>query len=179
MAVTRIQKEKTVEVLVDELSRAGSIILTDFTGINVADMTELRSGMRENEVTFKVVKNTLLRRIFREMEISEDEDVYRLMEGPTALAYAGDEVIPIKMIKKFAEAHKGLPIVKGGLVSGSSYGVEELMKLAETPSREELLAKFMGSAMSPLQGFVTVSSGIIKKLLYALNAVKESKENQA
>jgi large subunit ribosomal protein L10 len=177
MAVSRKQKEKVVTTLVDELGQARSVILTDFTGINVEDMTDLRVRMRENDISFKVVKNTLLRRIFDEIEIGEDQNVYALMEGPTALAYSSDEVLPIKVIKKFAEDHNGLPQVKGGLVSGVTYEVGKLMKLADIPSRDELLAKFMGSARSPLQGFVSVSSGIIRKFFYALNAVRESKEN--
>ncbi|MBN2586657.1 MAG: 50S ribosomal protein L10 [Candidatus Fermentibacteraceae bacterium] len=177
MAVSRKQKEKVVATLIGDLGEARSVILADFTGINVADMTDLRVQMRENGITFTVVKNTLLRKIFKEIEIGKEQDVYSMMEGPTALAYSSDEVMPIKVIKKFAEDHDGLPQVKGGLVSGVTYEVGKLMKLADIPSRDELLAKFMGSALSPLQGFVSVSSGIIRKFFYALNAVRESKEN--
>ena len=177
MAVSRKQKENVVATLIEDLGEAGSVILADFTGVNVEAMTELRTQMRENNVTFTVVKNTLLRRIFNEIEVKDDEGVYSLMEGPTALAYAVDEVLPIKIIKKFADSHKGLPRVKGGFVSGETYEVGKLMRLADIPSRDELIAKFMGSARSPLQGFVSVSSGIVKKFFYAVNAIKESKEN--
>ncbi|OPL19920.1 MAG: hypothetical protein AVO35_00215 [Candidatus Aegiribacteria sp. MLS_C] len=177
MAVSRKQKEKVIATLIDELGRAKSVVLTDFTGIDVAGMTDLRVLMRENDVGFTVVKNTLLRRIFSEIEVDGDQDVYGMMEGPTALAYSGDEVTPIKVIRKFAEDHDGLPQVKGGMVSGQSYETSKLLKLADIPSRDELLAKFMGSARSPLQGFVSVSSGIIRKFFYVLNAVRESREN--
>ncbi len=177
MAVSRKQKENVVATLIEDLGEAGSVILTDFTGINVEAMTELRYQMRENNVNFTVVKNTLLRRIFNEIEVNNDEGVYTMMEGPTALAYAIDEVLPIKIIKKFANDHKGLPRVKGGFVSGETYEVGKLMRLADIPSRDELIAKFMGSARSPLQGFVSVSSGIIRKFFYAVNALRESKEN--
>ncbi|MCK4807669.1 MAG: 50S ribosomal protein L10 [Candidatus Aegiribacteria sp.] len=177
MAVSRKQKENVVVTLIKDLGEAGSVILTDFTGINVEDMTELRAQMRENDVNFTVVKNTLLRRIFNEIKVEENEGVYAMMEGPTALAYATDEVLPIKIIKKFAQDHKGLPQVKGGFVSGETYEIGKLMRLADIPSRDELLAKFMGSARSPLQGFVSVSSGIIRKFFYAVNAIRESKEN--
>lgn len=177
MAVSRKQKEKVVATLVEDLGTAKSVILADFTGIDVADMTDLRVQMRNNDITFTVVKNTLLRRVFNQIEIGDEENVYSMMEGPTALAYADDEVVPIKIIKKFAEDHEGLPRVKGGLVSGETYEVGKLMKLADIPSRDELLAKFMGSANSPLQGFVSVSSGIIRKFFYALGAIRETKEN--
>ncbi len=177
MAVSRKQKESVVATLIEDLGKAGSVILADFTGVNVEAMTELRTQMRENNVSFTVVKNTLLRRIFNEIEVNNDEGVYTMMEGPTALAYASDEVLPIKIIKKFANDHKGLPRVKGGFVSGETYEVGKLMRLADIPSRDELIAKFMGSACSPLQGFVSVSSGIIRKFFYAVNALRESKEN--
>ena len=177
MAVSRKLKESVVATLIGDLGESGSVILTDFTGVNVETMTELRTQMRENNITFTVVKNTLLRRIFNEMEVKSDEGVYAMMEGPTALAYATDEVLPIKIIKKFADNHKGLPRVKGGFVSGETYEVTKLMRLADIPSRDELIAKFMGSARSPLQGFVSVSSGIIKKFFFAVNAIRESKEN--
>ncbi len=177
MAVSRKQKENVVAALIEDLGEAGSVILTDFTGVNVKAMTELRTKMRENNVNFTVVKNTLLRRIFNEIEVKNDDGIYAMMEGPTALAYAIDEVLPVKIIKKFAEDHKGLPRIKGGFVSGETYEVGKLMRLADIPSRDELLAKFMGSARSPLQGFVSVSSGIIRKFFYAVNAIRESKEN--
>ncbi len=177
MAVSRKQKENVVATLIKDLGEAGSVILTDFTGINVEDMTELRVEMRENDVNFTVVKNTLLRRIFHEIKVKEDEGVYAMMEGPTALAYSTDEILPIKLIKKFSDNHKGLPQIKGGFVSGETFEIDKLMCLADTPSRDELLAKFLGSACSPLQGFVSVSSGIIRKFFFALNAIRESKEN--
>jgi len=177
MAVSRKQKENVVTTLIEDLGDAGSVILADFTGINVEDMTDLRVQMRENNVNFTVVKNTLLRRIFNEIEVGKDEGIYAMMEGPTALAYSEDEVLPIKIIRKFAEGHKGRPQVKGGFVSGETYEVGKLMRLAEIPSREVLLAKLLGSANSPLQGFVSVSSGIIKKFFYAVNAIRESKQN--
>ncbi|MEN8208723.1 MAG: 50S ribosomal protein L10 [Candidatus Fermentibacteria bacterium] len=177
MAVSRKQKENVVANLIEDLGEAGSVILTDFTGVNVETITELRNEMRENNVTFTIVKNTLLRKAFNEIEVKDDEGIYALMEGPTALAYAADEVLPIKIIKEFAKGHKGLPVVKGGFVSGVTYETDKLMRLADIPSRDELIAKFMGSARSPLQGFVSVSSGILKKFFYAVNAIRESKEN--
>jgi large subunit ribosomal protein L10 len=177
MAVSREQKEKVVATLINDLGQAKSVILTDFTGINVADMTDLRVKMRENDVTFTVVKNTLLKRVLDQIEVGEDQDVYAMMDGPTALAYADDEVMPIKLLKQFAEDHNGLPQIKGGMVSGTTLHVEKLMRLADIPSRDELLAKMMGSLKSPMSGFVSVTSGVIRKFFYVLGAIKDSKEN--
>lgn len=177
MAISREQKEKFVTTLVEDLSGAGSVVFADFTGINVEDMTELRQHLREQNVTFTIVKNTLLKRVFNTLEIDESEGVFSMMEGPTALAYCADEVLPIKIIRNFAKNHKGLPQVKGGFVSGETYALAKMMELAEIPSRDELLAKMLGSISSPLQGFVSVSSGIIRKLFYTVVAIKDSKEN--
>ena len=177
MAISREQKEKVIASLVEGLDEAGSVVFADFTGIAVEDMTELRKDMRENSVNFTVVKNTLLKKVFNLIEIDENEGVFSLMEGPTALAYSADEVLPIKILRNFARNHKGLPQVKGGFVAGETYAPAKMMELAEIPSRDELLAKMLGSISSPLQGFVSVSSGIIRKLFYTVIAIKDSRKN--
>lgn len=177
MAITRDQKEKVIAVLVEDLDQAGSIVLADFTGINVQDITELRDQMRESNVTFTIVKNSLLKRAFTRMQVDENEGIFAMMEGPTALAYSCDEVLPMKILKKFADAHKGLPVVKGGFVSGGTFQASKMLELADIPPRDELLAKMLGSLNSPVQSFVSVSSGIIRKLLYTVNAVIDSRKN--
>jgi len=177
MAVSRQTKEQVAATLTEELGAAGSIVLADFTGINVEDMTELRKTLRENGVRFEIVKNTILRRVFKQIEVDESDGVYDLMYGPTALAYAADEVLPIRLIKSFSDKHGGLPTVKGGFVSRHTYGRDSMMALADIPGREVLLSKFLGSATMPLQGFVSVTSGMIRKFFYALNALKDSKDN--
>jgi large subunit ribosomal protein L10 len=177
MAVSRQSKDKVAVALTGDLAHAGSVVLADFTGINAENMTELRKTLRENGIQFEIVKNTILRRVFRQIDVDETDGVYALMSGPTALAYAKDEVLPIRVLKKFAETHGGMPSVKGGFVSRHAYGRADMMQLADIPSREVLLSKFLGSASMPIQGFVMVTSGIIRKFFYALNALRESKDN--
>ena len=176
MSVARERKETIVATLAKDLSESRSVVLADFTGINVEEITELRREFREAGVTFTIVKNTLLKRVFEETNVDGDEPVYALMQGPTALAYAPDEVLPVRIMKKFAGEHDGRPEIKGGFVSGASYTREQMLDLADMPGRDELLARVMGSLNSPVQGFVTVSGAIIRKLLHALNAIAESKE---
>jgi large subunit ribosomal protein L10 len=178
MSVAREKKETIVTTLVKELAEAKSVVLADFTGIDVEEITALRSEFREAGVTFTVVKNTLLRRIFSESDVSGDEAVYALMQGPTALAYAGDEVLPVRIMKKFAGNHDGRPAIKGGFVSGTSYSREQMLDLASLPGREELLAKILGSLNAPLQGFVSVSGGIIRRLVYAVASLAEKNREQ-
>ncbi|PIE52679.1 50S ribosomal protein L10 [Candidatus Fermentibacteria bacterium] len=177
MSITRNQKETVVSTLNIGVDEAGAVVLADFTGINVEQMTELRRQMREAGITFKVVKNTLLRRALENIGVDSAEDVFGLLNGPTAIAYSKDEVAPARLLKSFSKEHKGIPAIKGGFVSGRSFNVDEVMSLADMPSREELLAKVLGSANAPVQGFVMVTSGVIRKFLYAVNAISESKEN--
>lgn len=176
MAVSRKKKHEIVEDLSEGFEGAKSFVLTDFSGIDVDEMTELRAKMREAGVSYTVVKNTLLRRIFSNVGIEDGEVFLGRIEGPTAVAYSDDEVMPAKVISEFAEDHGGRPSIKAGFVAGESMDIDGVERLAKVPSREELLSRLVGSAQSPLQGFVCVSSGIIRKFLYAVNAVRESKE---
>ncbi len=176
MSVTRQSKEATVATLVGELTSCGAFVLADFTGINVEEMTELRRAMRRNGVYFTVVKNTILEKVLRNVELTGDEEIFRCLRGPTALASSRDEVLPARVLKEFAESHEGRPVIKGGFVSGRSFTAGQVAELAEMPGRGELLARVMGSATAPVRGFVSVTGGVIRKLLYALNAVRESKQ---
>lgn len=177
MSITRQRKETTVASLTEELGSGGAFVLADFTGITVADMTELRKTMRDRGVRFTVVKNTLLDIVLKGVELTGEEGVFQYLQGPTAIASSRDEVLPAKLLKEFAAAHEGRPVIKGGFVAGRSYDAAQVASLAEMPGRDELLARVMGSATAPIRGFVTVTGGVVRKLLYALNAVKESKGN--
>jgi large subunit ribosomal protein L10 len=177
MSITRNHKETVVSHLNDTMNDAGAVVLADFTGINVEQMTELRRRMREAGITFTVVKNTLLRRALHDIGVDSEEGIFGLLNGPTAIAYAADEIAPAKILKDFSKENKGIPVLKGGFVSGRTFSVNEVVSLADMPSREELLSKILGSANAPLQGFVMVTSGVIRKFLYAVNAISESKEN--
>ena len=176
MSITRNHKEVVVSTLQGGIGESGSVVLADFTGINVEAMTELRIQMREAGIVFTVVKNTLLRRAFEEIGIEPDEEIFGVLNGPTAIAYSEDEVAPARIIKAFSKAHKGLLVMKGGFVAGRSFSAAEVISLADMPSKDELLARVIGSMNSPLQGFVMVTSGVLRKFLYAVNAISESKE---
>ncbi len=176
MSITRKDKEVVVSDLNGGIQDSGSVVLADFTGINVENITELRVQMREAGVSFHVVKNTLLKRALEEIGVGTEESIFGILNGPTAIAYSSDEVLPAKIIKAFQKAHKGLLTMKGGFVSGRSFNADEVLSLADMPSKEELLSRVVGSMNSPIQGFVMVTSGVIRKFLYAVNAISESKE---
>jgi len=176
MSVTRKQKEVVVSDLNSGIEAAGAVVLADFTGINVEDMTELRRQMREAGVTFAVVKNTLLKRALGEIGIDSEEGIFGFLNGPTAIAYCADEISPSRILKNFGKEHGGVPVMKGGFVSGRTFSVAEVTSLADIPGREVLIARLLGSMNAPLQGFVTVTGGVIRKFLYAVSAISESKE---
>jgi large subunit ribosomal protein L10 len=175
VSITRQRKEQVLADLTGNLRQGGSIVLADFTGINVAKMTKLRSELRAAGVGFMVVKNTILRKAFDGIEVG-GEPVVALAQGPTAIAWATDEILPVKTLKRFSQGNDGRPAIKGGFVSGRSLSAGEMMTLAELPGREELIARILGSMNAPLQGFVNVTGGVLRGFLNAVNAVKEKQE---
>ncbi len=175
MSITRKHKEDVLAELTRELAGGGSIVLADFTGISVAKMTTLRNELRSSGVRFMVVKNTILRKVFDSMEVG-GEPVVALAQGPTAVAWAKDEILPVRALKKYSQGNDGRPSIKGGYVSGRSFSATEMLSLADLPSREELLARLLGSINAPLQGFVNVTGGVLRSFLNAVNALKEKQE---
>ena len=169
-----VQPAKTEKV--EELKRfiegSKSLILSDFTGLNVADISELRRQCRENGITFRVIKNTLAKRSFNELGI---EGMDALLEGPTAFAVSTeDEVAAAHVLKKFADEYK-LPRFKGGYVAGRILDEKETVRLASLPSRDVLLAQVVGTFQAPLQGLVGVLNASMRDLVGVLDAIKEKK----
>ena len=131
--------------------------------------------MRAAGVEYKVLKNTMVRRAAAD---AGAEELGEILEGPTAVAFGyGDPVVPAKILTDYIKEVKKTEI-KGGLLGNKRLSAAEVNALADMPSKEELLAKMLGSLNAPVTGFVMVLSGVLRSLLYALNAVKEAKENQ-
>jgi large subunit ribosomal protein L10 len=170
------KKQNTVENLKERLAGAKAIILVDYKGINVEQVNKLRNLFREAQVDYLVQKNTLIKIALNELGIN-DLDVY--LQGPTAVAISkNDEVAPAKVLVKFVKdvmEEADFPKFKGGLISGKVMNQSELQEIAQLPSREELLARLMGSMKAPLSNFVNVSQGIIRKFVYAVDALAKQK----
>jgi large subunit ribosomal protein L10 len=166
------EKSGQVEDLKSIIKDAKSIILNDFTGLNVKDISELRRVCREKGVTFRVVKNTLAKRSFAELEI---DGVSVLLEGPTAIAVsADDEALPAQLLKKFADDYE-LPRFKGGYVAGRVMTASEVVRLASLPGRDVLLAQVVGTAQAPLRGLLNCLVASLRDLVTVINAVAEKK----
>jgi large subunit ribosomal protein L10 len=171
--VARPEKVAIVEELKDKLTQAQAVVLTDYRGLNVQEITELRKQLREAGIEYKVVKNTLTTRAANEVDLPE---LAQYLAGPTAIAFGFDEpVSAAKILNEFARTHKALEI-KGGVLEGRVIGVEEVRALADLPSREQLLGMVARAMQGPIAGMAIALSGVIRGLAYALNAVREQKE---
>lgn len=173
MGISRNEKQVLVQELVEQLGQAKGAVLTDYKGINVNKLTDLRRQLRKEGVEFKVVKNTLAKRAANELGI---EELNPYLEGPTAIAFSlEDPVAPAKAISNFIKANKVLEI-KAGLVEGKVISLAGVQALADLPSREMLIAQVVGAMAAPLSGFVNVLQGPVRKLGYALEAIRKQKE---
>ena len=169
-------KKQVVEEIKGRLQRTQGAVLADYRGLNVAEVTELRSKLRESGVEFKVLKNTLTSIAANEIGI-EGLDPY--LTGPTAIAFGiTDPVAPAKILSDFAKTHKALEI-KGGILENKVIDAEGVKTLADLPSREVLLAKLLGAMQSPMYGFAGSLQGLLRNFVYALEAVREKKAAEA
>lgn len=169
----RKEKEALVAHLHERFKEAKAAILTDFTGLNVEQITHLRRTLRKNAAEYTVVKNTLLRRA------SQDTDIELLAEhfvGPIAIALAyEDPVAPAKILTEFSKEQPILE-VKAGLVTGMVLTPQDIKALASLPSREVLLAKLLSLLKFPHTRLVQVLNNPVQSLVSTLAGVKETKE---
>ncbi len=164
-------KVKTVEEIRDRFNRAKTAILTDYRGLNVAEITELRRKLKEHDVEYRVVKNTLTSIAIKDF----DYDLSEFLEGPTAVAFSyEDPVIPAKVLVNFARTHKQLEI-KAGVVEGKVTSKDTIGELAKMPPKEQLLANVVGAIQSPLYGIVGVLEGNLRNMIYTLQAIRDKK----
>ena len=172
----RPEKASKVAELKDLLTASKGVVLVNYCGLTVAEDTELRAKMREAGVKYMVAKNTFIRIAAKEAGI---EGLDSVLEHNTALAFsAEDPVAPAKVLNDFSKDHEALEL-KAGVLDGKVIAVEEVKALAELPSREELLAKLVGSMQAPISGLVNVLQGTIRNFVYTLEAVRQKKEQES
>ncbi len=172
------RKEKVLAVseIREKLSKAQVSVLTDYRGINVELMTELRSRMREAGVEYAVTKNTLTRLALSELGV---EGLDEHLEGPTAIAYGfSDPVAPAKVIASFQKDAKKLE-VKAGLLGGRVINEADVKALAALPSQEVLLGRVAGCLAAPMISLASVLSAPIRNVGYALEAIRAKREEEA
>lgn len=176
MSSTRVQKGEVVVSLKDRLSKSPAIYVTDFTGLTVKRMTDLRRKLRGVGVGYMVVKNTLASRAFAEVQISGLDDV---LNGATGLVFAGaDPVGAAKILEDFNREFQQ-PKVKAGLFDGKRISAEEVKRLATLPSREVLLAQLGGAFQAPMAGMLGAMNGLLTQWVGALEALRVQRGNAA
>ncbi len=171
-------KQQTVADIKSKFERAGSVVLVDYRGINVEQVTELRKQFRNAGVEYVVLKNTLVKRALGELNI---EGLDALLEGPSAFAFGyQDPVAPAKVLNDFITKTKTDRLkIKGGLVDNRAIDVAGVKALADLPPKEVLIAKMMGSLNAPITNFVGVLSATLRSLVYAIDAIRKQKGGEA
>ena len=170
-------KQAIVAELKEQLESAKGVVLTSYKGLTVAQDTELRRELRAAGVSYHVVKNTMLRLAAKEAGL---EGFNEHLEGTTAFAFSTeDAVAPAKVICSYIKKNKlddkGILSIKVGTVEGKVIEANEVQALASLPSREELIAKLMGSMNAPISNTVGVLQGVIRNAVYVLDAVRAQK----
>lgn len=161
-----------VDELVELLKGAKSVILNDYKGLDVAAISKLRRECYENNITFRVIKNTLALRAFESMGI---EGMNEFLSGPTAFAVSDEEeVLPAQILKKFADEHE-LPRFKGALVNGRILGEKKTAAFASLPGKTELQTKLVGTLQNPVRGLINCLDASRRNLVYVLHAISEKK----
>jgi large subunit ribosomal protein L10 len=167
----RPEKEKLVAELKEKLTGAKALYYTDFTGLNVKRMTDLRRRLRKANVDYVVIKNTLALRA-----VNESGLVSTKLKGQTGLVIARDAVAAAKVLSDFAKENDARPAVKGGLLDGRQLDVDQVKKLASMPSREQMLAELGAGLQSPMAAFVGAMNGLLYMFAGALEGLRTQRE---
>lgn len=167
------QKIKETGFLAERIEKAKAMIFAGYRGLNVAEMTELRTKLRKGESTLKVVKNRLMKRVLKEKGM---DSVSRHFREPTAVASSEHDPVNIaKVLIEFARTHDKF-VVKGGYLEGKELSTSDIETLSKMPPREVLIARALGSMIAPASNLARVLQAIPRKVVYAINAIKDTKK---
>jgi large subunit ribosomal protein L10 len=166
----RTEKEALVSELESKIKGAKALYYTDFTGLNVKQVTDLRRRFRKNGVEYVVIKNSLALRAVNQSGLTGTK-----LKGPTGIVIGKDPVTAAKVLTDFAKEFEK-PAVKGGLLDGKAIDKAQIVKLATMPSREQLLANLGAALQSPLAGFAGALNGVLSTFAGALEALRAQRE---
>lgn len=168
------EKIAVVAEIKERIESSEIAIMTQYVGINVEQVTELRRRLREADIGYKVYKNNLAKRALNELSLGE---VAVHMQGPTAWTFAQDPVAPAKILKGFS-GEVGFISMGGGILDGKIVSKEQLEALAILPSKEQLVAQVVGMIAAPLRNFVGVLSAVPRNLVNVLDQIKKQNEEE-
>jgi large subunit ribosomal protein L10 len=168
------QKIEQVELLTEKLKKAKVAVLTDYRGLKVGQIQDLRGKLRGGDVEYRVVKNTLARRA---AEAAGFPALQEEIKGPVAIAFGYDDLgAPSKLLNEWVRATRLKLEVVGGLVEGRVFSSDQIKQLADLPSREALIAQLMGTLQSPVAQLVGIMQTPLQQLMGTLNAYKTKLE---
>jgi len=169
--MNRTEKQQLVDELRDKIKGAQALYYTDFTGLNVKRMTDLRRRLRKAGVEYVVIKNTLALRAVNESGLTGSR-----LKGPTGVVVAKDPVAAAKLLTDFARENDQKPAVKGGMLQGLQIDEAQVKRMATMPSREQMLAELGAGLMSPMAAFAGALNGMMYMMVGALEALRTQKE---
>jgi len=165
------QKVESVAQIKSLIENSTGVYLVDYSGVNVEDISQLRRGFLKEEITYKVFKNTLLKRAFQ--EIGGFEEFEPLLVGMTGVAFSGENfTAPAKIIKKYFK-EKNKFSSKGSYIESEFYSAEQLDVLASMPTKEEIMASIVGSIAAPASGIVGAINAVMRDLVGVVDAISK------
>lgn len=172
MAKTRAQKEQDLTKLVEKVKTAKSVVFTDYRGLKMSQLADLRNKLAQQNAEFNVTKNTLMDLAIKNLKLEIKNSA---LEGPTATLFSfGDEVSPLKVLVK-ALKDAGIGKVKGGFLGETFMDEYSMTRLSNLPGKQELRGKVVGVLAAPLQGMVGVLNANLRNLVYILDQIKIQK----
>jgi large subunit ribosomal protein L10 len=168
-------KEQEVALLTEHLAKSKSVVLSEYAGMTVDSITRLRRKCRENNIQFRVTKNTLLQRALNARGLTSLDEH---LKGPLAVAFSEDEVVAAKVLSDFAKENQ-LPKVTAGLVDGKFMSAAQLGVLAKLPGKQELLTQLVFTLHAPARNLVVVLSAPARNLAMVLGQIAKQKESAA
>ncbi len=169
-------KKEVISEIKEAVQNSKSVVIVEYRGLNVTEITELRKKFRESGSNYKVYKNTMVKIALEELGYEGYEE---FLAGPNGFVFSNEDMVQgPKIATEFGKKNEKL-VIKAGLLDGKVITSEEVKAVAKLPTREVLVAMALGGLNAPIQGFASALNGIVSKLVYALNAVKEKQEEIA
>ena len=165
-------KKLVVEEITSKIKASKAVVFVDYNKLTVAEVSELRNKCREAGCEYKVYKNTLVRKAFNTLGFNQFDET---LNGPTAIAFSADEITAAKLMSKAAKDYDTKIVVKCGFVDNTYVDKKGVEALATMPSREELVAKMLGSMQAPLSNFAGVLNNLVSGIVRVLARVAENK----
>ncbi len=173
---SRLCKEKMAEEIISRINEHPNFVITSYMGSSTSDLEVLRKSLKKASSNYLVVKNSILKAVFDKIKLADESSK---IDSGMGLSFSGDDIISTcKVLTTFAGTHDKFKI-KGAIVDGKSLAPDRVNILASLPSKEGLLAQVFAAMRSPINGFVNTLSGVLRKFVYVVEAVKKSKQDSA